>query len=176
MDLVEVELFGEAAEPDLREERTGQVEELVLLVIVVIVGVLAQVFFARHASSRVDRFVLVVDSSIAVGLLGSSVAIAVGLAISICSDGLFGDDEPDDRVVQDIICGFGVTVGCRVLQNVFDIATGVVVDEVGATGVVLGEVGDIEDLGADGDVAGLLGVVRLDLSASEGWQRSGRHG
>jgi len=59
MDLVKIKFLGETTEPDLREERSVQVEELVLLVVQVIVCVPAQVLRARHSGSGVDGAICV---------------------------------------------------------------------------------------------------------------------
>ncbi|KAG7152070.1 hypothetical protein HYQ46_012096 [Verticillium longisporum] len=60
VDLVEVEVLLESAEPDLGEQGPTKVEELVRLVVRVVVGVLAQVLLARHAGPRVNPFGLAV--------------------------------------------------------------------------------------------------------------------
>jgi len=176
MNLVKVELLGEATEPDLREEGPAQIKKLVPLVIAVDICILAQVLGAGHSGSRVDVR-LAVGSGIAVGHLGSSIAvgISIGLAISMTIGGLFGNEEADQRVIEDVVCGFGVLVGIRILEDVFDIAAGVVEDKISAAGVIIGEIGHIVDLVANGDVAGSLGVVCFDLGTGEGWKGSRRH-
>lgn len=54
VDLVKVELFGEATVPNLHKQRLVQVEELVCLVVGVVVGVLAEVLFAGHTRPRMN--------------------------------------------------------------------------------------------------------------------------
>lgn len=178
MNLVKVELLREATEPDLREEGPAQIKELVPLVIVVEVRILAQVLGAGHSGSRVD-ISLAVGSGIAVGHLGNSIAvgisISIGMAISMTIGGLFGNEEADKRVVEDVVGGFGVFVGIRILEDLFDIAAGVVEDKISAAGVIIGEIGHIIDLVANGDVAGSLGVVCFDLGTGKGWKGSRRH-
>src|SRR5690606_25687682 len=68
--LVQVELFGEAAPPDLREQRTAEVEKLVRLVVGRDVGVLAQILLGGHARPGMH-----IGAVGAVGPIGSPIAV-----------------------------------------------------------------------------------------------------
>lgn len=166
MDLVQVKFLAESAEPDLREEGTAKIKELVLLVVIVIVRLLIQVFLTRHAGSGVD-------GGIVLGGTGLAIGMTVGVAVTVGR--LLGGNESNQRVIKDFICCIGMGMRSRVLEDLFDIATGVVEDEIGTARMVVGELGHIVNFVADSDIARLLGVVRLDLSARKGWERSSRH-
>lgn len=157
VNLVKIELPAEAAEPDLREEWTAEVEELVLLVVLSNIGILAQVLLAGHACPWVNS-----------GLL-----CTVGGPIAV--DRLLIRDETNEAVIQDIVGGLRVSVRNAILQDVFDVLATVFEDQVAATRVIINEVRDIEDFGADGNIAGLLGIVRFDLSTGEGGKGTSRH-
>lgn len=159
MDLIEIEVLAEAAVPDLEKEGLAEIQELVLLVVHVRIGVLAEILLARHAGARMDIFLLVGS--------GGSVGTAV-------SGALFGD-EADKGIVQDFVGSLGVFVGCGILQDVGNVLARVLDDEATATGVIVDEVGHIVDFVADCYIAGVGGAMRLDLGSRKGRQRSGRH-
>lgn len=157
VDLIKVKLLAEASEPDLRKERATEIEELVLLVVTVGVGIFAQVLLARHASPRVGvGIAILARRGVAIDLVGRAVGA-----------GLLGDNESNKRLVEDIVRGLRVGVGGRVLQDLLDVLASVLEQEVGTAGMVVGEVCHVVDLGLDCDIARFGRVVRLDLGASK---------
>lgn len=123
VDLVEVKVLGEAAVPDLEKERLAEVEELVLLVVGVVVGLLAEVLLARHAGP---------------GMYPGSVLLLFGDALdAVGDDVLFGEDEADEGVVQDFVGGLGVLVRVLVLEDGLNVLAGVVENQAATAGVVI---------------------------------------
>lgn len=168
VDLVQVELFAEATVPDLREKGATQVQELVLLVVAAIVGLLAQVLLAGHACPGVDpsrRAFADCFRSGADRFLGRSIGRALG-----------SNDEADEGVIEHIVGGLGVRVGGFVAENLFDVFAGVFEDKVGTARMILCEIGHIVDFVVNGDIARFAGVVGFNLGAGEGWQGAGWHG
>jgi hypothetical protein len=157
VDLIKVEFLAEASEPDLRKERAAEVEELVLLVVTVGVGIFAQVLLARHASPRVCvGIAILARGGVAIDLVGRTVGA-----------GLLRNNESNKRLVEDLVRGLRVGVGGRVLQDLLDVLASVLEQEVSAAGMVVGEVCHVIDLGLDCDIARFGRVVRLDLGASK---------
>lgn len=138
MDLVEVEVLAEATKPDLREQRTAKIEELVLLIILVVIRLFAEVLFARHAGSGMD-------SGIVFGLGGDGFSVGF---VALCRH-----DEANVVIVEDLVGGLGVEVRGLVVENVLDIATSIIEDQAATTGVIVHELGHIIDVGADGHIA-----------------------
>lgn len=143
MNLVEVEIPAEATIPNLREQRTTEIEELVLLVVLCNIGILAEILLAGHAGPGVDK-----------GLLRGR-AILVRYSVRR----LLVNDESNEAIIQNIIGSLGMSMRGRVLQNVLDVFAAVLENEVAATRVVIDEIGNIVNLCADGNVAGLAGAV-----------------
>ncbi|KAL2273974.1 hypothetical protein FJTKL_03761 [Diaporthe vaccinii] len=146
VDLVEIELLAEAAEPHLREEGLVEVEEFVLLVVFRIVRLLVQVFLGRHARPRVNPLTI----------CGT---VAVGVAVR--------------GVFEHLIGSLGVIVGVRVLEDCRDVLPSPVEHEVGAAGVGVEKICDIVDVVANSDIAGLCRAVCLDVGAREERERCG---
>lgn len=143
MNLVEVEFPAEATIPNLGEQRTTEVEELVLLVVLGNIGILAEIFLAGHAGPGVDK-----------GFLRGR-AILVRCSVRR----LLVNDEANEAVIQDIVGSLRMSMRGRVFQNVLDVFATVLEDKVTATRVVIDEIGNIVNLGADGNIAGLAGAV-----------------
>lgn len=158
MDLVQVEFLGKPAKPDLREQRSAQVQELVLLVVVGIIRLLAEILLAGHASSRVDG-----RSFAILALRGGEIPIPLRR------------NESNEGVVENFIGSIRVRVRGRVLQDILNVATSVVQDQACATGVIIHEIGNIIDPSANCYIARSGGIVLLDFGAREGWEALGRH-
>lgn len=158
VNLIQVKLFGESAAPDLHKERLVEVQKLVLLEIRRSIGVLAQIFFTRHASSRVN--------------IGSR---SVGRDAAIFTINLLFDEKAYKRVVQNFIGGLGMFVGSLIFKDVFNVLSSVVHDQTTTTGVVINKIGDIVDFGADSDVARRRRVMGFDFGSRKRWKVSRRH-
>ena len=166
MDLVKIEFFGETTEPDLREEGSVQVEELVLLVVQIIVCILAQVLRARHSGSGVDG-AIGVSVDFTIGQLCVSVAVGLSVGVSIYS--LFRDEKSDKVLIENLVGRVRVCMRIRIFEDLFDVAAGVFENIFGTARMILNKIGDIVDLVADGDISGVTRVMRFHLSASESW-------
>lgn len=83
MHLVKVKLLGEVTVPELRKQRLAQIQKLVLFIVLIVIRVLAEIFFLGHASSRVHILAI-----------GVSIDVSVLLRLEIA----------DKRIVEDIIC------------------------------------------------------------------------
>lgn len=79
MDLVKVKPLGEVTIPELGKQRLVQIQKLVFFIVLVVIRVLAEIFFLGHASPRVH-----------VLAIGGSVLLRLEVA--------------DKRVVEDIVC------------------------------------------------------------------------
>ncbi len=171
--LVEVEFFGEATEPNLGEERSAQVQELVCLVVLLGVRVHLHVLGAGHAGPLVNLAPLLVNDHLVLqgGHNRRCSALLRGMSVAIRRR-----QETDQRVVEDLIGSLAVGVGVLVLEDIGDILASVVEDELCAAGVGIEEIGHVVDVGTYSDVAGLSSLVRLDLGDREGREVSARHG
>lgn len=169
VDLVEVELLAEAAEPDLREEGLAEVKEFVLLVVLIVVCFFVQVFLVCHARPGVYPIPIC-----------SAVTVAVQVSVAVDPDQLrpwlSTGYETNEGVFEHLVGSLGVVVGVGVLEDRCDVLPGPVKDEVGAAGVGVEEVCDVVDIVANGDIAGLGRAVRLDVGARQNRERTRRHG
>lgn len=82
---------------------------------------------------------------------------------------LFRDEKSNKVLVENLVGRVRVCMRIRIFKDLFDIATGVFENIFGTARMILNKIGDIVDLVADGDIAGVTRVMRFDLSASESW-------
>jgi hypothetical protein len=82
MHLVKVELLGKVTVPELGKQRLAQIQKLVFFIVLIVIRVLAKIFFIGHASSRVHI--------LAIGVSNGPILLWLQVA--------------DQRIVEDVIC------------------------------------------------------------------------
>lgn len=118
-----------------------------------------------------NRSAISIRVRIAIGLVGMAVCISIRMTVR----GLLWDHKANKRFLKDLIGSLGVCVGSFILQNGGDVLASIFKNQFGATGMAVEEVGDIVDIAANGNKAGLGRIMRLDIGAREGRKDSRRH-
>lgn len=159
MDLFQVELLGEVAVPELREQGLVKIQELVRLEILRIIRLDRQIFLPRHPG----------------GFVGEASLSLVGVSLGGLLARRIEGQETDVVVHQDLVGGLRVLMGNFVLHDIRHVLARVVQDQVSTTWMVLHKLGDIVDITADGNVARFGAVMRLDLGGRKRGQDPARH-
>jgi hypothetical protein len=177
--LLQVKVLFEATIPYLHQQRLAQVEELVFLVVCVGVCLTLEILCRRHACRGIERLaVLCHGLEIFLACLCGQQRNNLSGHGALCRafDDRVCSSEANQAFVQYLIRRVGVLVGDFVLEDIRNVFATVLEDEFAATWVAIEEVGNIVDLCADGNVAGLVGIVRLHVGGGDGWESAAWHG